>query len=86
MKFIKKIINFVVMHPIWSMIITGAVISFITGYKTHEWNFAGSYILTFFIFAFLAPFIRNARRKIEKKEEIDYMAKRIAEEQNKYTK
>lgn len=83
MNLIKKIVNFVINHPIWSIVITGLVITFIDGYSTRSWNFGGCFFLTIIIFAFLAPFIRKARDKKERKEEIDYLAKRIAEEQKK---
>lgn len=82
-KIISKIINFVVNHPIWSIIITGLVITFFSGFETREWNFAGGFLITLLIFAFFAPFIRKAKDKKERKEEIDYLAKKIAEEQKK---
>lgn len=80
-KVFGKFKNFVICHPILTMFITWFVITFIDGYKTRNWNFAGCALLTLIIFAFFAPFIRNARAKKERKEEIDYLAKRIAEEQ-----
>lgn len=82
-KTISKIINFVVVHPIWSIIITGLIITFFTGFKSREWNFAGGFLITLIIFAFFAPFIRKARDKKERREDIDYLAEKIAEEQKK---
>ena len=79
MNTIKKMINFVVDHPIISMIITGLIITFVEGYSTREWNFAGCFFVAIFIFALLAPFIRKAREKKERKEEIDYLVNKLKE-------
>lgn len=82
MTIIKKIINFIIDHPIISMLVTGLIFTFVAGYSTKQWNIA-YFLPAIILFAFLAPFIRKAQAKKQKKNEADYLAKKIAEEVNK---
>ena len=79
----RNIINFIKNHPIWTIWIITFVLYMINAIKTGNPNPAGYALVGLFLMAAAAPFIRRARRKKERKEEIDYLAKRIAEEQNK---
>ena len=78
-----KLINFIKKHPIWTIWIITLILYFINAFKTGNLNPTGYFLIGLFITAAAAPFIRRARRKKERKEEIDYLAKRIVEEQNK---
>ncbi len=79
----KKIINFIIKHPFWTAMILWIILIAIIGKQNGNYNPAGALIITAFIAIIVAPFIRNARKKKEKKEDMDYFAKKIAEEQNK---
>lgn len=74
---IQKAKRFVAKHPIISVFITWFVISLVISVKSGATSYGVGMIVTAIIFSLLAPFIRAERRKIE----IDYLAKKIAEEQ-----
>lgn len=75
---LHKIKRFIAKHPAISMFIVWFAISLVDSIKTGEVRYSVGAIWMLVIFAFLAPFIRAERRKIE----MDYLAKKIAEESN----
>lgn len=76
-----KILNLIKKHPIWTIWIVTFVLYVINGIKTGDPNPAGYLIIGLFLMALFAPFIKRARKKKEDKEAMDYLAKKIAEEQ-----
>lgn len=78
MKTIKKIIKFIYMHPIWTMLI-GIFISAFISFTKNGNSFTGT-IVFLIIYAFFAPFLRTAREREIRKQEYDYLAKKTAEE------
>ena len=78
-----KIINLIKNHPIWTIWIAVFVLYLINAGSTGNPNPTGYFILGLFITAAAAPIIRRVRNKKERKEDMDYLAKRIAEEQKK---
>ena len=78
-----KFINIIKNHPIWTIWISTFLLYMINAISTGNPNPAGYFILGLFITAAAAPIIRRVRNKKERKEDMDYLAKRIAEEQKK---
>lgn len=78
-----KFINIIKNHPIWTIWIATFLLYMINAINTGNPNPAGYFILGLFITAAAAPIIRRVRNKKERKEDMDYLAKRIAEEQKK---
>lgn len=76
-----KIINLIKSHPIWTIWIATLILYLINAVSTNNPNPAGYCFLGLFLMAAFSPLIRRARRKKEHKEEMDYLAKKIAEEQ-----
>lgn len=77
-KMIKKIWRFMYMHPIITMIIGCLITGFIEFTKSGN-RYTG--MITFIlIYGMLSPILKSARRKEIKKQEADYLAKKIAEE------
>lgn len=83
MEILKKILNFIKNNIIWTIIIICLMLCFIDGYKTEEYNTYGYILMALVLIAAFAPIIRKQRMKKEKKQEIDYLAKKIVEEQQK---
>lgn len=78
-----KFINIIKNQPIWTIWIATFLLYMINAINTGNPNPAGYFILGLFITAAAAPIIRRVRNKKERKEDMDYLAKRIAEEQKK---
>ena len=78
-----KILKFIKNHPIITIWIITIILYFINAIKYGNPNPAGFFLIGLFLTAAFAPLIRRLRRKKERKEEMDYLAKKIAEEQNK---
>ena len=78
-----KIFNSIKNHPIWTIWIVTFILYMINAVNSGNPNPAGYFILGLFITAAAAPIIRRLRDRKEKKEDMDYLAKRIAEEQKK---
>lgn len=78
-----KIINLIKQHPIWTIWIVTVIIYLFNSIKTGDPNPAGFICLGFFLMALFSPWIKRARRKKERKEEIDYLTKKITEQQKK---
>ena len=78
-----KIISFIKNRPGLTIWIFTFIAYLINAVKTGNPNPAGFFILGLFLTAAATPFIRKAINKKEKKKDMDYLAKRIAEEQKK---
>ena len=78
-----KIFDFIKKHPIWTIWIATFILYMINAVTTNNPNPAGYFILGLFLMALFSPLIRRARRRKENKEDMDYLAKKIAEEQKK---
>lgn len=76
-----KIINLIKNHPIWTIWIATFILYMINAVSTGNPNPAGYCFLGLFLTALFAPLIRRMRKKKEDKEKMDYLAKKIAEEQ-----
>lgn len=76
-----KIFDFIKKHPIISIWIITFILYMINAMKTGNPNPAGYFIIGLFLMALFSPLIRRARRRKENKEDMDYLAKKIAEEQ-----
>lgn len=83
LKPIKAIWKFIKKHPVITIFIFCLVLAFIDGYPKGEYNIAGHFLLALFLTALVAPFIRNARIRKQRREEADHLAKQIALEQDK---
>ena len=81
MKFIN--INFIKSHPIWTIWITTFIMYLFNAVRTGNPNPAGYFVIGLFLMALFSPLIKRSRQRKENKENMDYLAKRIAEEQNK---
>ena len=78
-----KILNLIKKHPIITIWIVTFILYMVDGMKNGVPNPAGYFIIGLFLTALFAPLIKRARRKKENKENMDYLAKKIAEEQSK---
>ena len=78
-----KIFNFIKKHPIITIWITTFILYLVDATKTGVPNPAGYFIIGLFLMAVFSPIIKRTQRRKEEKQNMDYLAKRIAEEQKK---
>ena len=76
-----KIFDLIKKHPIITIWIVTFILYMINAMSTGNPNPAGYFIIGLFLMALFSPLIRRARRRKENKEDMDYLAKKIAEEQ-----
>lgn len=76
-----KIINFIKKHPAWTIWIITLTAYFVCGMTMENTHPVGFVFLGLSLTALFAPAIRRAREEKREKKNMDYLAKKIAEEQ-----
>lgn len=78
-----KIFDFIKKHPIITIWIMTFVLYLVDATKTGNPNPAGYFIIGLFLMAVFSPIIKRAHKRKEDNRNMDYLAKKIAEEQKK---